>query len=76
MRRKFIFVTDGEIGYEMYFEDEGNGGPKFKRNAGFAACLLSNPEIIEIPAAASDEENPNLLGWKYINGVLIEPEQP
>jgi hypothetical protein len=76
MRRKFIFVTDGEIGYEMYFEDEGDGSAKFRKNAGYAACLLSNPEIIEIPAAESDADNPNLLGWQYINGALIEPEQP
>jgi hypothetical protein len=76
MRRKFIFVTDGEIGYEMYFEDEGDGSAKFQRNAGIAACLLSSPEIFEIEAAEYDDENPNLLGWQYVNGVLIEPERP
>jgi hypothetical protein len=75
MKRKFIFVVDDEVGYEMYFEDEGDGSAKFQRNAGYAACLSSNPQIIEIEAAASDLENPVHLGWKYINGVLIEPEQ-
>jgi hypothetical protein len=76
MRRKFIFVVDNEVGYEMYFEDQGDGGPKFQRNAGYAACLSSNPEIIEVPAAENDIDNPIHLGWQYINGVLIEPEQP
>lgn len=75
MKRKFIFVVDGEVGYEMYFEDEGDGSAKFRRNAGYAATLLSNPEIIEIEAAPTDDENPIHLGWKYVNGALIEPEQ-
>jgi hypothetical protein len=76
MRRKFIFVVDNEVGYEMYFEDQGDGSAKFQRNAGYAACLSSNPEIIEIEAAENDIDNPIHLGWQYINGELIEPEQP
>ena len=75
MRRKFIFVVDNDVGYEMYFEDEGDGSAKFQKNAGYAACLSSNPQIIEIEAAENDGDNPVHLGWQYINGVLIEPEQ-
>ena len=75
MRRKFIFVVDNEVGYEMYFEDEGDGSAKFQKNAGYAACLSSNPQIIEIEAAENDGDNTVHLGWQYINGVLIEPEQ-
>ena len=75
MRRKFIFVVDGEVGYEMYFEDQGDGSGKFQRNAGYAACLSSNPEIIEIEAAQNDIDNPMHLGWKYIGGKLERPEE-
>ena len=75
MRRKFIFVVDGEVGYEMYFEDQGDGSGKFQRNAGYAACLSSNPEIIEIEAAATDDENPIHLGWTYIGGKLERPAE-
>jgi hypothetical protein len=75
MRRKFIFVVDNEVGYEMYFEDEGDGSAKFQKNAGYAACLSSNPQIIEVEAAENDADNPVHLGWQYINGALIEPEQ-
>ena len=75
MRRKFIFVVDGEVGYEMYFEDQGDGSSKFQRNAGYAACLSSNPEIIEIEAEPNDVDNPIHLGWTYIGGKLERPEE-
>jgi hypothetical protein len=74
MRRKFIFVVDGEVGMNLYFEDEGDGSYKFQRNAAHAACLNSNPEIIEVEASQDGLDDIDYFGWKYIDGELIEPE--
>ncbi len=38
MKRKIIFVVDGEVGMNLYFEDEGDGTAKFQRNAAHYAC--------------------------------------
>jgi hypothetical protein len=74
MRRKFIFVVDGEVGMNLYFEDQGDGTAKFQRNAAHAACLSSNPQIIEVPAAQEGEEDVDYFGWKYVGDQLERPE--
>lgn len=74
MKRKFIFVVDGEVGMNLYFEDEGDGTSKFQRNAAYAACLSSNPQIIEVPAAQEVEEDIDYFGWKYVGDQLERPE--
>ncbi len=74
MKRKIIFVVDGEVGCNFTFEDSNPDGtindPRYYRNAAMVACLLSNPEIIEIDPLEVDEDN---LGWKYIGGKLERP---
>jgi hypothetical protein len=75
MKRKFIFVVDGEVGMNIYFEDEGDGSAKFVRNAAHAACLNSNPEIIEVEASQDGLDDIDYFGWKYIGGKLERPAE-
>jgi len=75
MKRKIIFVVDGEVGYNIYFEDEGDGSAKFQRNAAHYACLTSNPEIIEVPAAQEIIEDVDYFGWGYKDGKLTKPTE-
>jgi hypothetical protein len=75
MRRKFIFVVDGEVGMNLYFEDEGDGSYKFQRNAAHAACLNSNPQIIEVEASQDGLDDIDYFGWKYVGGQLERPTE-
>ena len=75
MKRKFIFVVDGEVGMNLYFEDEGDGSAKFQRNAAHAAVLSSNPQIIEVPAAEEPIDDVDYFGWGYKDGKLTKPTE-
>ena len=66
--RKFIFIVDGEVASDLIFEDQGEG-PKFEGNRMFAAALLSNPVIMEIPT-----DSPVKNGWLWDGKDFRESE--
>ena len=69
MRRKFIFIIDGEVGPDLTFEDSGEG-PNFDRNRALAAALSSNPVVLEIP-----DDSPVQMGWTWDGNEFIPPQQ-
>lgn len=75
MKRHFLFIVDNEVGFDFYFEDQGDGSARFQKNAAMAACLSSNPQIVEIPAAESDADYVDYFGWGYKDGKLTKPTE-
>lgn len=57
--RKFVFIVDGEVAGDLVFEDQGED-VKFERNRMFAAALLSDPVIVEVPS-----DSPVKSGWSW-----------